>query len=530
MNGTQDTPIRVTRSRRGINTPGSSHSAANGALGVAGSPESQVSVSQGASTRSTIEIRLPRRSLRGRETPSTAEDSVNLPSQSPVIMISSDDEEPVRGSSHRFGARSANGTTSKRPKYLQRDDLSLNSNKMDLEEEEDDSIVYTDFIVAQRLQAEEYAQATNGSLLEPPAKRARTEWSRSLLSAFRSGKSTGSGAGLPNSLNGRAKNGLGESAPIPAPSRVPEVTITGGTRAAQASDFISASQLLQQDKVGLGLPSDFSTGVSSSDVTDASDGTSDGEEDDDDEELESESDEVTRRVALAARDRRAFGRRTTARAVRTVRQRLESFHPELPNLWINLENEPPIIPVQAEQPPTIHRRMKGFQLEGLSWMKQMEESKYKGGILGDEMGLGKTIQAVSLIMSDFPVGKPSLVLVPPVALLQWVSEIDSYTDKTLKTFVYHATNAETKALKLNELKKYDVIIMSYNSLESMYRRETKGHKKKRKGDACTVEVHKKPSIIHKIDFHRLILDEAHEIKVRRRSSQEAGSITSHHLY
>jgi DNA repair protein RAD16 len=406
---------------------------------------------------------------------------------------------------------------------------------MDLEEEEEDSIVYTDFIVAQRLQAEEYAQATNGSPLEPPAKRARTDRNRSLLSALRSATSTGSGAGLPNSLDGQAKNGLGESLPIPAPnfqqpSRVPEVTITGGTRAAQASDFISASQLLQQDRVGLGLPSDFSTGVSSNDVTDASDGASEGEEDNDvdDDEVLSDSDEVTRRVALAARDRRAFGRRTTARAVRTVRQRLESFHPELPNLWINLENEPPIIPIQAEQPPTIHRRMKGFQLEGLSWMKQMEASKYKGGILGDEMGLGKTIQAVSLIMSDFPVGKPSLVLVPPVALLQWVSEIDSYTDKTLKTFVYHATNAETKSLKLNELKKYDVIIMSYNSLESMYRRETKGHKKKRKGDACTVEVHKKPSIIHKIDFHRLILDEAHEIKVRRRSFLGV-LITSHHL-
>src|SRR5690606_292236 len=106
---------------------------------------------------------------------------------------------------------------------------------------------------------------------------------------------------------------------------------------------------------------------------------------------------------------------------------LEKNHPELLTIWSDLEKKPLIQPAPAPQPSAIHRQMKPFQLERLAWMKQMEASEYKGGILGDEMGLGKTIQAVSLIMSDFPVGKPSLVLVPPVALMQWVSEIDSYT-------------------------------------------------------------------------------------------------------
>ncbi|KAH9890834.1 hypothetical protein F4778DRAFT_752431 [Xylariomycetidae sp. FL2044] len=49
------------------------------------------------------------------------------------------------------------------------------------------------------------------------------------------------------------------------------------------------------------------------------------------------------------------------------------------------------------------------------------------------MGLGKTIQAVSRIMSDYPAKSPSLVLVPPFALMQWTNEIDSYTDSKLKT-------------------------------------------------------------------------------------------------
>jgi SNF2 family DNA or RNA helicase len=39
------------------------------------------------------------------------------------------------------------------------------------------------------------------------------------------------------------------------------------------------------------------------------------------------------------------------------------------------------------------------QVEGVTWMKSMEDSEWKGGILADNMGLGKTIQALSLVKS-----------------------------------------------------------------------------------------------------------------------------------
>jgi DNA repair protein RAD16 len=105
------------------------------------------------------------------------------------------------------------------------------------------------------------------------------------------------------------------------------------------------------------------------------------------------------------------------------RRKLEKQHPLITKMWDDLKNTPPITPVPAEQPPGISRTLKSYQLEGLNWMLQQEKSQYKGGLLGDEMGMGKTIQAVSLLMSDYPVGKPSLVVVPPVALMQWQSEI-----------------------------------------------------------------------------------------------------------
>lgn len=183
-------------------------------------------------------------------------------------------------------------------------------------------------------------------------------------------------------------------------------------------------------------------------------------------------------------------------------------------MWQDLEKKEILKPERATQPPRISRQLKPFQLDGIAWMQAMERGQWKGGLLGDEMGLGKTIQAVSLIMSDYPAKSPSLVLVPPVALMQWTSEIASYTDGALKTFVFHVTNSKTKGMTLKQLKQYDVIIMSYNSLESMYRKQEKGFQRK---DG----LYKEKSLIHQLHFHRVILDEAHCIKTRTTMTAKA---------
>ena len=215
-----------------------------------------------------------------------------------------------------------------------------------------------------------------------------------------------------------------------------------------------------------------------------------------------------------ASHRRAYRQPSSRGRVATERNRLERNHPEIKTMWDDLEKMPVLKVGKAEQPQTISRRLKPFQLEGLAWMTAMEQAEWKGGLLGDEMGLGKTIQAVSLIMSDYPAKQPSLVLVPPVALMQWQSEIKSYTDGTLKTFVFHGTNQKAKGITVKELKRYDVIMMSYNSLESMYRKQEKGFKR-------ATGIHKQQSVIHAIHFHRIILDEAHSIKTRSTMTAKA---------
>ena len=189
------------------------------------------------------------------------------------------------------------------------------------------------------------------------------------------------------------------------------------------------------------------------------------------------------------------------------RAKLEKAHPEIKTMWEDLKAVPVIQPSQAAQPDTITRKLKSFQLEGLDWMIKQEQSQWKGGLLGDEMGMGKTIQAVSLIMSDHPAKDPTLVVVPPVALMQWQNEIREYTDDKLKVLVYHNTNPKVKSLTMKDLKGFDVIMISYSGLESTYRKQSKGWKRE---DGLV----KENSKIHAIKYHRLILDEAHNIKSR----------------
>lgn len=118
---------------------------------------------------------------------------------------------------------------------------------------------------------------------------------------------------------------------------------------------------------------------------------------------EDDSDGLTNATNAPARlqgvSRRGYRAYTNRKSVRTARGKLEEHHPQLKVMWEDLEKMPPLKAGKAEQPKSISRILKPFQLEGLAWLKAMEaKTDWHGGLLGDEMGLGKTIQAVSLIM------------------------------------------------------------------------------------------------------------------------------------
>ena len=129
-----------------------------------------------------------------------------------------------------------------------------------------------------------------------------------------------------------------------------------------------------------------------------------------------------------------------------------------------------------------------YQREGVLWMLTMENqtSGPKGGFLCDEMGLGKTVQLVATMLGN---PKPrTLIIVPKSIITQWVEEINRFAPHlTINIF----DGPERR------IKETDVTLAPYTLLT------TKGGSV----DAKTP--------LHMIQWDRVILDEAHEIRNKK---------------
>ncbi|KAJ3903907.1 SNF2 family N-terminal domain-containing protein [Lentinula edodes] len=188
---------------------------------------------------------------------------------------------------------------------------------------------------------------------------------------------------------------------------------------------------------------------------------------------------------------------------------LHKHHPELKNVWGDLKAKIQVVkPAECQQPAGIKLTLLPFQRESLHWMKKQEEGPWKGGMLADEMGMGKTIQVIALLVSDRK--KPNLIIAPTVAIMQWRNEIEAHTDG-MKVLVWHGQSRESD---VKELKKHDVVLTTYAILESSFRKQESGFKRKGK-------IIKEQSPVHQILWHRVILDEAHNIKDRGSNTAKA---------
>lgn len=148
--------------------------------------------------------------------------------------------------------------------------------------------------------------------------------------------------------------------------------------------------------------------------------------------------------------------------------------------------------------PNLKVQLMPHQLYGIAWMQNREDSNVNGGILADEMGLGKTLQMIGLILKDEP-GSTTLIVLPSIALNQWISEINNYSPDAFNIIFYHGRN------KVNEIKvdnkKINLVISSYGTVESDHRRGMK--------------------VLNFIKYKRIVLDEAHLIKDNKSSTAKA---------
>lgn len=140
---------------------------------------------------------------------------------------------------------------------------------------------------------------------------------------------------------------------------------------------------------------------------------------------------------------------------------------------------------------------------GLEWLLKHENGTDKGGVLADDMGLGKTIQALALIFANppkDPARKTTLIVAPLALLQQWPREIYEKTRPGHKVRV-HVFHAKGRQISVRQLLSYDVVLTNYDSLSA----EFKMSETKKTG---MILLH--PDVY----FHRVILDEAHNIKNR----------------
>ncbi|BFZ58946.1 DNA repair protein rad16 [Savitreella phatthalungensis] len=240
------------------------------------------------------------------------------------------------------------------------------------------------------------------------------------------------------------------------------------------------------------------------------------DDDDDDESLGDDSDEETNTGNARNRARQSRARAPRMSQYEKTMTTLLKHHPELENVWGDLEHKEVRVPVKANQPEILTLKLLPFQLEGLYWLRQQEQGEFRGGILADEMGMGKTIQTVSMLVSDMSRDSSkseagTLIVAPTVAIMQWKSEIEMYTNNALKILIYHGQSRETSAKKIRE---YDIVLTTYNLLESVYRKQQSGFRRK---DGLV----KEKSLLHSINFHRIVLDEAHNIKDRSSNTARA---------
>jgi len=161
---------------------------------------------------------------------------------------------------------------------------------------------------------------------------------------------------------------------------------------------------------------------------------------------------------------------------------------------------------ESEAPDGFIRGFKLYphQSKGLWWMIHQEQNdKWKGGMLCDQMGLGKTIQAIGLLLSQRnPRSKPTLIVAPLALATQWEEELKEKAPGQFRVYIYHGS---TRKKSLAWLKHQDVVITTYSIVASEFPNRKK-FPTKRVGP------------LHRMDFHRIILDEAHYIKNTRTRS------------
>ncbi|CED84401.1 snf2 family dna-dependent atpase [Phaffia rhodozyma] len=186
------------------------------------------------------------------------------------------------------------------------------------------------------------------------------------------------------------------------------------------------------------------------------------------------------------------------------------------------------------------------QVQGCQWMKSRESGRKSFGILADDMGLGKTVQTLARIVDGRPTKAHikagykggTLIICPLPVMKQWEDEVKKKTRSgLLKVTTHQGVKRETDA---DLLQNFDVVITTYDVIRQEYDKyieslipanardssdsdsddfgSSLGKKKGAKAISKKAPKGKKEVVpkmaLFKIKWHRIVLDEAQNIKNR----------------
>ncbi|KAB5535381.1 SNF2 family N-terminal domain-containing protein [Coniochaeta sp. 2T2.1] len=155
-----------------------------------------------------------------------------------------------------------------------------------------------------------------------------------------------------------------------------------------------------------------------------------------------------------------------------------------------------------------------YQLVGAGWMlhRELHPAGPFGGILADQVGLGKTIEALACILGNQQAeGKMgTLVVVPANLVCQWRDEIEACCPHLI-VLTYHSS--QQHRVRWGDVEKADIVVTTYQEV-------CRGYPNKEKQRLIdNLELGERAASfqaalgkLFKVDWHRIILDEAHAIK------------------
>ena len=164
-----------------------------------------------------------------------------------------------------------------------------------------------------------------------------------------------------------------------------------------------------------------------------------------------------------------------------------------------------------------------YQLLGAAFMRNRENGVDQplGGICADEMGFGKTVMMIANILDGRPAPKDeiktTLIVATPPLVTQWMREIELHCEPGMMGEVirYHAGARLVSNNTVESLKRSNIILTTYSEVYKSYPKceypeELTTQASKETWWKEYFEKHKGP--LHRIMFHRVVLDEAQVIK------------------